>query len=414
MCHVSGPRALSIVYVGFRTSAIWYDPERKLWIWVSRKLPNSTATSQSRSDGYFLGRNLVDFSGSSDLCMEGRDTKEASIKLTACLEEDFTCDDGHCIPMERRCDQTPNCRDGSDEKSCRMLVRNDNYNKRVPPFTVSQDTFSIIPVTVQISVVVLNVLKLQEVEHEFYLKFTIRMSWFDHRLKFHNLKVRQSSNALTVDEINSLWTPSIVFSNTHNNEVTAGTEDAQLTVAREGNYTKSGTDSVEEEYIFLGNENKITFEMTYSKIFGCEYQLSMYPFDTQRCTMDMTVKKLEREVLKLDPKSVQMLGQVMLTQYVIKSWELAYRNTSNLADGIHVVIILRRRIVNELLTTYLPSIIILVIVYSTNYLKPRFLEAALTINLTSMLVLTTLFISVSNSLPKTAYIKVENYIIQKL
>jgi hypothetical protein len=67
--------------------------------------------------------------------------------------------------------------------------------------------------------------------------------------------------------------------------------------------------------------------------------------------------------------------------------------------------VLRRRIVNELLTTYLPSILIMVIVYSTNFFKEFFFEAIVTVNLTSQLVLTTIFISVSGSLPKTAYVK---------
>ena len=66
---------------------------------------------------------------------------------------------------------------------------------------------------------------------------------------------------------------------------------------------------------------------------------------------------------------------------------------------------MNRRIINELLATYLPTIFILGIVYATNFFKPFFFEAVVTVNLTSLLVLTTLFISVSKSLPPTAYVK---------
>ena len=68
-------------------------------------------------------------------------------------------------------------------------------------------------------------------------------------------------------------------------------------------------------------------------------------------------------------------------------------------------IVLKRRIINELLTTYLPTVLILIIVYTTNYFKSFFFEAVVTVNLTALLVLTTLFISVSGSLPPTAYVK---------
>ena len=60
---------------------------------------------------------------------------------------------------------------------------------------------------------------------------------------------------------------------------------------------------------------------------------------------------------------------------------------------------------NELLTSYLPSVLILAIVYATNFFKPFFFEAIVATNLTSQLVLTTLFISVSKSLPPTSYVK---------
>ena len=73
--------------------------------------------------------------------------------------------------------------------------------------------------------------------------------------------------------------------------------------------------------------------------------------------------------------------------------------------GIQMVIYLKRRVQNELLTTYLPTLLILVIVYTTNFFKPFFFEAVISVNLTALLVLTTLFISVSSSLPTTAYIK---------
>ena len=66
---------------------------------------------------------------------------------------------------------------------------------------------------------------------------------------------------------------------------------------------------------------------------------------------------------------------------------------------------LKRRINNAILTIYLPTILILIIVYATNFFKDFFFEAVVTVNLTSLLVLTTLFISVSQSLPPTAYVK---------
>lgn len=57
------------------------------------------------------------------------------------------------------------------------------------------------------------------------------------------------------------------------------------------------------------------------------------------------------------------------------------------------------------MTIFLPTLLLLVIVYATNFFKDFFFEAVFSVNLTALLVLTTLFISVSQGLPPTAYVK---------
>ena len=55
-------------------------------------------------------------------------------------------------------------------------------------------------------------------------------------------------------------------------------------------------------------------------------------------------------------------------------------------------IVFKRRLTNELLTTYLPSFFLLGICYSTIHFKSFYFEAGVTVNLTVMLVATTLFV----------------------
>ena len=62
--------------------------------------------------------------------------------------------------------------------------------------------------------------------------------------------------------------------------------------------------------------------------------------------------------------------------------------------------------------------LVLIIVYATNFFKDFFFEAIVTVNLTSLLVLTTLFISVSSSLPQTVerqsdLLRIEIYILSQ-
>ena len=47
----------------------------------------------------------------------------------------------------------------------------------------------------------------------------------------------------------------------------------------------------------------------------------------------------------------------------------------------------------------------MLITYATTFFKPYFFEAALSVNLTTMLVMTTIFMTVMQMLPATAYVK---------
>ena len=74
-------------------------------------------------------------------------------------------------------------------------------------------------------------------------------------------------------------------------------------------------------------------------------------------------------------------------------------------DGIMLEMKFRRKVMGEMMTTYLPSILLMMITFATTFFKPFFFEAALSVNLTTMLVMTTIFISKMEGLPPTSDIK---------
>merc|ERR1719309_492006 len=62
-------------------------------------------------------------------------------------------------------------------------------------------------------------------------------------------------------------------------------------------------------------------------------------------------------------------------------------------------------ILSEIMNTFVPTILLNLISHSTNYYKDDYFESVIAINLTSMLVLVALFVSVNEGLPTTAYLK---------
>ena len=72
-------------------------------------------------------------------------------------------------------------RDESDENNCKMLVQKENYNKKVSPFQYDYLNDIVIPVDVKISVAIMDILSIQEIELVYIAKFRLLMEWYDYR-----------------------------------------------------------------------------------------------------------------------------------------------------------------------------------------------------------------------------------------
>lgn len=55
--------------------------------------------------------------------------EEHVLTFSDCHPDKFTCSDGSCLPLERKCDSVVDCSDGSDEDECEFLVMREDYEK---------------------------------------------------------------------------------------------------------------------------------------------------------------------------------------------------------------------------------------------------------------------------------------------
>ena len=314
------------LYQGRTTSAIRYDHTSKLWIVSDRNYNSSIITSASPWESFLLGLHQLDFSKAKDeKCF--RDKEIQPMKLTSCKEGMFTCNNGVCIDIDHRCDQTVHCEDTSDEKNCKLVIMEENYNKNIAPFTVNPLTNTVEEVHINVSANVIDIVKINEVEQTFKLKFQLILNWYDFRLIFHNLKESRIANSPSIDAVERFWIPNIIFSNTEANDVIAIDPLARVTISREGAFVSSDETVLDEINIFKGSENKITFDKVYTKTLKCIYELQLYPFDTQECTVDLSVSEYEVNVIKIIPRVIKMKSKTLLSQYFITGWTLDYTDS---------------------------------------------------------------------------------------
>ena len=244
---------------------------------------NTSASTDAKPNTFILGKHSWSIGGDSEECHSGK-PYTTKLKLTGCKEGDFTCNDGQCVRMVERCNQVPDCRDESDENGCQLIVFKNNYNKNIPPIGRTDDGGSV-PAEVSISINLMKVVEIEERDHSIHLQFEINLEWREDRVKYQNLKDKVSLNALSERDIKTLWLPRIVYANTDQKDTTRlGMEwewVTQVSVVKEGDFTRSGLDEVDEAEIFEGAENTLTMIQTYTEEFQCQYMLQRYPFDTQ-------------------------------------------------------------------------------------------------------------------------------------
>ena len=95
-----------------------------------------------------------------------------------------------------------------------------------------------------------------------------------------------------------------------------------------------------------------------------------------------------------------------LTEYFITDQPESPTLVESSRNEISLKLIFKRRLTNEAMMTFFPSMLLIAISYATSFFRlPNFFNTAITVNLTVMLTVTTLLISVVNKLALTSYVK---------
>ena len=272
-----------------------------------------------------------------------------------------------------------------------------------PPLNVKGDLAK-----VMLKLKILRILDISEVDNRIGFQIQLDMSWKDSRLTLKNLKHDRDLNSLTVGQLErEIWVPTVVFNNTEGKHQTQLDSKVFAVIERQGSYVESHLSDLDNIYLFKGSENPIILTRIYDLSFMCDFDMAYYPFDTQTCYIILSMMGNSGKFVEIVGKSVKYTGPKDLNQFYSKSVSLMNGTTAahSQRQFVQVSIVFSRRLFATMLTTYLPTILLCIVCFGTSHYNPCYFEAAVTVNLTSLLVLTTLFIGVFNTLPPTAYLK---------
>ena len=166
-----------------------------------------------------------------------------------------------------------------------------------------------------------------------------------------------------------------------------------VNIERRGLFALSKPFELENIRYYKGAENPLIMRRYYDERFLCNYNLEWYPFDIQRCLMIFTMKQSWALSTKLLVGDLRYQGEKLLRKYQVKSVKMTNILQSDGTDEIHVEIIFGRQILAAVLNIFIPTIILNIISYGTNFFNEH-KKVVMTINLSAMLVMVTLFVSV--------------------
>ncbi|XP_054276918.1 gamma-aminobutyric acid receptor subunit beta-like isoform X4 [Macrosteles quadrilineatus] len=260
-----------------------------------------------------------------------------------------------------------------------------SYDKRVRPNYGRQ------PVNVGVTMYVLSISSVSEVQMDFTLDFYFRQFWTDPRLAFEK-KPGVETLSVGSEFIKNIWVPDTFFVN------------------EKQSYFHSATTS--NEFIRVHHSGSITRSIRLTITASCPMNLQYFPMDRQLCYIEIesfgyTMRDI-RYKWNEGPNSVGVSNEVSLPQFRVlghrqRAMEISLStgNYSRLACEIQFV----RSMGYYLIQIYFPSSLIVIISWVSFWLNRNATPARVNLGVTTVLTMTTLMSSTNAALPKISYVK---------
>ncbi|XP_021961659.1 gamma-aminobutyric acid receptor subunit beta [Folsomia candida] len=260
-----------------------------------------------------------------------------------------------------------------------------SYDKRVRPNYGGE------PVDVGITMYVLSVSSVSEVNMDFTMDFYFRQSWNDPRLSF---KGQPGLRSITVgtEFLKTIWIPDTFFVN------------------EKMSYFHTAT--APNEFLRISESGDIMRSIRLTVTASCPMNLRNFPMDTQRCRLEMESFGSNMSDIRYSwakgVDSVGVAGDVSLPQFKIVGHRQLV-NEASLGSGnysrLECELVFERSLGYYLLQIYCPATLIVLISFVTFWINRNATTARVALGITTILTMTTLMSSVNASLPKISYIR---------
>ena len=283
----------------------------------------------------------------------------------------------------------------------------------VPPYDLSEKN-EIVRTEILATVTIIDVFDISEPDNLFEIYFFLKLKWKDFYLKYAFLKNENDVNFLSP---NRTWTPNVQFFQIRN-YFDFGSNFFVEKNSSFKPFLSGGLSSLNVRELYNGKEHFLNLVIKKRAQFICKFSnIKNYPFGKQKCTMGFYVEGNANNLTMVIPKDLIGEQGMYIGEYLLENWDyMNYTEKYTGEKGVIVTMVLTRNILSIFMVTYLPTILMNIINQATNHINgDSKYDLIITVNITSMMVLASIYLSVSTSLPKTPNIKpVEIWLLANL
>ena len=322
---------------GLGKSHIYYKPLQLGWVVESLYDKNRYAFYESSDTDPFqfypTGRGA--WKVNSGICRLSNGA-ERRLSLTNCVtgdgKTDFTCRDGTCISIDDLCDLKADCPDKTDEKDCQQLTLPADYKGEKFPILDSRE-----PLELFVNISILSFPDINTLESTYLVDFVISMRWLDPRLTYKNLKEIYYLNAIPFQVVQNMWIPEMSLPNALQAEGTVVDRGAIVLILKDGKRLPDDLSIAREAKVYLGTQCPIVYFKEYFIRFSCIFDLQMYPFDSNICTLVFEVSGINKDYIQLlidtayGGNGAEYTGEKDLLEYMVG--DITIDNLSNDTDN---------------------------------------------------------------------------------
>ena len=139
-------------------------------------------------------------------------------------------------------------------------------------------------------------------------------------------------------------------------------------------------------HIFKGSEHILSLTRESVVDWKCKYAYQWYPFDTQICRMEFVSTKYQTDVYL---SRLTFNKNIYLSRYSLSNIRMCKSSIDEMR-AIIVEVTLGRPVMNNLLTVFVPTMLLVIISFTARFFAADFIDMVIQVNLTILLVMATM------------------------